>query len=69
MTIFEVSVKIESIVEPIHNTYVRTFTSREGYYECWEQIDDFRKLKFKGDPTVTYVLNTADFDIHESNFQ
>jgi len=68
MTIFEVSIKIESLEEPLNNNYAQTFTSKEGYHDCWEQIDDFRKLKFKGNPTITHVLNTADFDVHESNF-
>jgi hypothetical protein len=62
MTIFEVSVKLE-LIEESSDSFALTFTSQEGFYECWEQIDTFRKSKFHGKPTITYVLNTASFDV------
>lgn len=62
MTIFEVSVKLE-LIEESSDSFALTFTSQEGFYECWEQIDNFRRLKFSGKPTVTYVLNTASFNV------
>jgi hypothetical protein len=62
MTIFEVSVKLE-LIEASSDSFALTFTSQEGFYDCWEQIDSFRKRKFNGKPTVTHVLNTASFDV------
>ena len=64
ITIFEVSVKIESQHEPT-NSYALTFTSQEGFYCCWEQIESFIKRKFDGKPHITHVLNTASFDVFE----
>mgnify|MGYP001002015473 CR=1 FL=1 len=63
MTIFEVSVKLELIDKSNDDSFARTFTSNEGFYECWEQIDIFRKSKFAEQPTITHVLNTASFDV------
>lgn len=63
MTIFEVSVKLELIDKSSDNSFARTFTSNEGFYECWDQIDIFRKSKFAEQPTITHVLNTASFDV------
>ena len=68
MTIFEVSVKVECNVEPINSSYALTFTSQEGFYDCWEQIERFIKLKFDGKPHITHVLNTASFDVLEQNW-
>jgi hypothetical protein len=62
MTIFEVSVKLE-LLEQSSDSFALTFTSEEGFYECWEQIDSFRKRKFDEKPTITHVLNTASFDV------
>jgi hypothetical protein len=63
MTIFEVSVKLELIDKSNDDSFARTFTSNEGFYECWDQIDIFRKSKFAEQPTITHVLNTASFDV------
>jgi len=63
MTIFEVSVKLELIDKSNDDSFARTFTSYEGFYDCWEQIDIFRKSKFAEQPTITHVLNTASFDV------
>jgi len=64
MTIFEVSVKLELIDKSDnHHSFARTFTSNEGFYECWEQIDIFRNSKFAEQPTITHVLNTASLDV------
>jgi hypothetical protein len=63
MTIFEVSVKLELIDKSNDDSFTRTFTSYEGFYECWEQIDIFRKSKFAEQPTITHVLNTASLDV------
>ena len=63
MTIFEVSVKLELIDKSNDDSFARTFTSNEGFYECWEQIDIFRKSKFAEQPTITHVLNTASLDV------
>jgi len=63
MTIFEVSVKLELIDKSNDDSFVRTFTSNEGFYECWDQIDIFRKSKFAEQPTITHVLNTASLDV------
>jgi hypothetical protein len=68
MTVFEVSVKIESMRESISSSYALTFTSQEGFYDCWEQIERFKNLKFDDKPTITHVLNTASFDVHEQNW-
>ena len=62
MTIFEVSVKLESMEES-NNSFALTFTSQEGFYDCWEQIDIFRKSKFAEKPIITHVLNTASFNV------
>ena len=62
MTIFEVSVKLECMGES-NDSFALTFTSEESFYDCWEQIDTFKKLKFDGRPTITHVLNTASFDV------
>jgi hypothetical protein len=62
MTIFEVSVKLE-LIEQSSDTFALTFTSQEGFYDCWEQIDTFKKRKFAEKPTITHVLNTASFDV------
>jgi hypothetical protein len=64
MTIFEVSVKLELIDKSDnHHSFARTFTSNEGFYECWEQIDIFRNSNFGEQPTITHVLNTASLDV------
>ena len=64
MTIFEVSVKLELIDKSNDpHSFVRTFTSNEGFYECWEQIDIFRKSTFAEQPTITHILNTASLDV------
>ena len=64
MTIFEVSVKLELIDKSDnHDSFARTFSSNEGFYKCWEQIDIFRKSKFAEQPTITHVLNTASLDV------
>lgn len=64
MTIFEVSVKLELIDKSNnHHSFARTFTSNEGFYECWEQIDIFRNSNFGEQPTMTHVLNTASLDV------
>ena len=63
MTIFEVSVRLELIDKSNDDSFARTFTSNEGFYECWDQIDIFRKSKFAEQPTITHVLNTASFDV------
>ena len=44
MTIFEVSVKLELIEKP-SDTFALTFTSEQGFYECWEKIEVFKKTK------------------------
>jgi len=62
MTIFEVSVKLECMGES-NDSFALTFTSEESFYDCWEQIDIFRKSKFVEKPTITHVLNTASFDV------
>ena len=62
MTIFEVSVKLELIEKP-SDSFAFTFTSEEGFYDCWEKIDIFRKSKFAEQPTITHVLNTASFNV------
>ena len=62
MTIFEVSVKLE-LLEKSTDSFAITFTSQEGFYDCWEQIDIFRKSKFAEKPTITHVLNTASFNV------
>ena len=62
MTIFEVSVKLECMGES-SDSFALTFTSEEGFYDCWEQIDTFKKRKFDEKPTITHVLNTASFDV------
>ena len=59
MTISEVSVKIECEQESV----VRTFTSQESFIDCWEQIGDFKKINFGGKPTITHVLNTAEYNV------
>ena len=64
ITIFEVSVKIQSQEEP-NNSYAITFTSQESFHCCWEQIEGFIKRKFDGKPHITHVLNTASFDVLE----
>lgn len=62
MTIFEVSVKLELIEKP-SDTFALTFTSEEGFYDCWEKIEVFKKNKFAEKPTITHVLNTASFNV------
>jgi hypothetical protein len=64
MTIFEISVKLECMGES-NNSFASTFTSQEGFYECWEQIDNFKKIKFSEKPTITHVLNTASFNVSD----
>jgi hypothetical protein len=59
MTISEVSVKIECEEQSI----ALTFTSEESFLDCWEQIGDFIKTKFDGKPTITNLLNTAEYNV------